>query len=182
MRLSEPRIAPVPESDWSQAQRDLMQPFVTGGRVFNVFGTLIHHPDLFRRWLVFANHVLGKSTIEVREREILILRTAKLVSAEYEWGQHVVIAREAGINDDEIRAIGSNGDGLGELEKLLCDAADELVRDQMLSAEVWRKLAEHFDTRQVMDVVFTVGQYTMLAMALNTFGVQLDEGLPRFEP
>ena len=51
----------------------------------------------------------------------------------------------------------------------------------MLSAEVWGNLADHFNTRQVMDVVFTVGQYTMLAMALNTFGVQLDEGLPRFE-
>ena len=181
MRLSEPRIPPLPESDWDAAQRDLMQPFVAGGRVFNVFGTLIHHPDLLRRWLVFANHVLGKSTIEVRQREVLILRTAKLVDSEYEWGQHVVIAKEAGLNDDEIQAIGTSGDGLGQVEQLLCDVADELTRDKVLSADVWAKLNEHFDTRQVMDIVFTVGQYTMLAMALNTFGVQLDEGLPRFE-
>ena len=181
MRLSEPRIPPLPVSDWDAAQRDLMQPFVAGGRVFNVFGTLIHHPDLLRRWLVFANHVLGKSTIEVRQREVLILRTAKLVDSEYEWGQHVVIAKEAGLNDDEIQAIGTSGDGLDQVEQLLCDVADELTRDKVLSADVWAKLNEHFDTRQVMDIVFTVGQYTMLAMALNTFGVQLDEGLPRFE-
>ena len=181
MRLSEPRIPPLPESNWDAAQRDLMQPFVAGGRVFNVFGTLIHHPDLFRRWLVFANHVLGKSTIDVRQREVLILRTAKLVDSEYEWGQHVVIAREAGLNDDEIQAIETSGDGLDQVEQLLCDVADELTRDKVLSADVWAKLNEHFDTRQVMDIVFTVGQYTMLAMALNTFGVQLDEGLPRFE-
>ena len=181
MRLSEPRIPPLPESNWDAAQRDLMQPFVAGGRVFNVFGTLIHHPDLFRRWLVFANHVLGKSTIDVRQREVLILRTAKLVDSEYEWGQHVVIAKEAGLDDDEIQAIGTTGDGLGQVEQLLCDVADELTRDKVLSADVWAKLNEHFDTRQVMDIVFTVGQYTMLAMALNTFGVQLDEGLPRFE-
>ena len=181
MRLSEPRIPPLPESNWDAAQRDLMQPFVAGGRVFNVFGTLIHHPDLLRRWLVFANHVLGKSTIEVRQREVLILRTAKLVDSEYEWGQHVVIAKEAGFNDDEIQAIGTSGDGLDQVEQLLCDVADELTRDKVLSADVWAKLNEHFDTRQVMDIVFTVGQYTMLAMALNTFGVQLDEGLPRFE-
>ena len=181
MRLSEPRIPPLPESNWDAAQRDLMQPFVAGGRVFNVFGTLIHHPDLFRRWLVFANHVLGKSTIDVRQREVLILRTAKLVDSEYEWGQHVVIAKEAGLDDDEIQAIGTTGDGLAQVEQLLCDVADELTRDKVLSADVWAKLNEHFDTRQVMDIVFTVGQYTMLAMALNTFGVQLDEGLPRFE-
>ena len=181
MRLSEPRIPPLPESNWDAAQRDLMQAFVAGGRVFNVFGTLIHHPDLFRRWLVFANHVLGKSTIDVRQREVLILRTAKLVDSEYEWGQHVVIAKEAGLDDDEIQAIGTTGDGLAQVEQLLCDVADELTRDKVLSADVWAKLNEHFDTRQVMDIVFTVGQYTMLAMALNTFGVQLDEGLPRFE-
>ena len=181
MRLSEPRIPPLSESDWDSTQRDLMQPFVAGGRVFYVFGTLIHHPDLLRRWLVFANHVLGKATIEVRQREVLILRTAKLVDSEYEWGQHVVIAQEAGLSDDEIQAIGSTGDDLGEVEQLLCDVADELTRDKVLSADVWEKLNENFDTRQLMDIVFTVGQYTMLAMALNTFGVELDEGLPRFE-
>ena len=181
MRLSEPRISPLSESEWDQGQRDLMQPFVAGDRVFNVFGTLIRHPDLLRRWLVFANHILGKSTITVREREVLILRTAKLANAEYEWGQHVVIAREAGLSDNEIQAIGNHGDGLSDLEKLLLSTADELIRDKMLSEEIWGELNEHFDTRQVMDIVFTVGQYTMLAMALNTFGVQLDEGLPRFE-
>ena len=133
------------------------------------------------RWLVFANHVLGKSTIDVRQREVLILRTAKLVDSEYEWGQHVVIAKEAGLNDDEIQAIETSGDGLDQVEQLLCDVADELTRDKVLSADLWEKLNENFDTRQVMDIVFTVGQYTMLAMALNTFGVQLDEGLPRFE-
>ena len=86
-----------------------------------------------------------------------------------------------GLNDDEIQAIGTSGDGLDQVEQLLCDVADELTRDKVLSADVWAKLNEHFDTRQVMDIVFTVGQYTMLAMALNTFVVQLDEGLPRFE-
>ena len=117
----------------------------------------------------------------MRQREVLILRTAKLVDSEYEWGQHVGIAKEAGIDDDEIQAIGTTGDGLGQVEQLLCDVADELTRDKVLSADLWEKLNENFDTRQVMDIVFTVGQYTMLAMALNTFGVQLDEGLPRFE-
>ena len=98
---------------------------------------------------MFANHVLGKSTIEVRQREVLILRTAKLVDSEYEWGQHVVIAKEAGLNDDEIQAIGSRGDGLGEVEQLLCDVADELTRDKVLSADVLEKLNEktkHYST------------------------------------
>ena len=80
-----------------------MQPFVAQGRVFNIFKTLTNHPALMKRWMVFANHVLGKSTLPVRERELLILRIGYLCQAGYEWGQHVEISRQAGMSDEEIR-------------------------------------------------------------------------------
>ena len=56
-------------------------------------------------------------------------------------------------------------------------ASDELHADQFITDETWAALAEHFDEKQRMDVVFTVGQYTQVSMMLNSFGVQLDEGL-----
>lgn len=181
-RLDSPRVAPLAPAEWSEAQQEAMKPFVAQGRVFNVFATLLNHPDLFRRWLVFANHVLGKSTLALRDREILILRTAWLAQCDYEWRQHVGIARNAGMADDEIRAVrGSAAAGgsspLAERERLLVRAADQLKRDTHLSDAVWQGLSVHYDTRQIMDIVFTVGQYQMLAMALNSLGVQLDEGL-----
>ena len=178
-RLDEPRVAPLAESDWDEAQREIMKPFVEQGRVFNVFATLVNHPQLFRRWLVFANHVLGKSTLELRDREILILRIGLLAGCEYEWRQHVGIARSAGMGDDEIRAVreGPSAAGWSERERLLLRAVDELKADTHLSDAVWNGLSVYYDTRQIMDVVFTVGQYNMLAMALNSLGVQLDDGL-----
>ena len=180
MRLSTPRIRPLEADEWSDAARESMQPFVDSDAVFNIFKTLTNHPDLMRRWMVFANHVLFKQTLALRERELLILRIGYLYQADYEWGQHVGIARRAGMTDDEIRSAKTGPDtpGIPELDRLLLQATDELHADAFITDATWNALAVHLDTQQLMDVVFTVGQYTLVSMALNSLGVQLDEGLP----
>lgn len=179
-RLDKPRVAPLDHDDWDDAQREIMKPFLAQGRTFNVFTTMVNHPDLFRRWLVFANHILFKSTLDVRDREILILRIGHLADCEYEWRQHVEIARQGGMTDAEIAAVreGADAGSWAENERSLLVATDELKRDTHLSESTWQALAAHYDTRQIMDIVFTVGQYNMLAMALNSLGVQPDDGLP----
>ena len=103
MRLSQPRIAPLQQHEWSAEAQQIMQPILNRGEPFNIFKTLAHHPALFKRWLVFANHILGKSTLDVRTRELLILRIGYLCQSGYEWGQHVLIARDGGMTDEEIR-------------------------------------------------------------------------------
>ncbi len=144
-----------------------------------MIGTIAHHPDLLRRWTVFGNHVLSKSTLDARSREILILRAAWLCQADYEWGQHIEIALRAGLSREEIDRVPAGADAAGwsEHDRVLLRAADELHGDQFLSDTSWQALRARFDTRQIMDLIFTVGQYTMLAMALNSFGTQLDAGL-----
>ncbi len=183
MRLTEPRISALEEDEWSDAAAEIMQPFVAQGRVFNIFKTLAHHPDLARRWMVFANHILGKSTLGVRERELVILRIGYLCQAGYEWGQHVLIAREAGMSEEEIRSAKTGPDtpGLSELDRLLLKATDELHGDAHVSDATWAALSAHLSTQQMMDLVFTVGQYNLVSMALNSFGVQADEGLPGWD-
>lgn len=182
MRLSKPRLAPTQRAEWDAEQAEVAARF-GDGTVANVFATMLHHPALFRRWLPFANHILGKSTISVRDREVLILRTAWVVRSEYEWGQHVLIARDAGMSEDEI-AMARNGPGtpgLDERDRALLAATDELLDDTFLSDATWDGLSRFYDTRQMMDIVFTVGQYNMLAMGLNSLGVQRDEGVPGFD-
>ena len=76
-----------------------------GGRDLNIFRVLMNHPQLTKRWAVFAAHVLHKQTLPPRERELLILRIGWLNQAEYEWAQHVEIAKRSGISEDEIERI-----------------------------------------------------------------------------
>lgn len=183
MRLDKPRIPALEADQWDDGAQELMKPFAGRGRILNIFKTLANHPDLARRWMVFANHILGKSKLAVRERELVILRIGYLCQAGYEWGQHVLIAREAGMSDEEIRTArtGPQTPGLSELDRLLLQATDELHADAHVSDATWTGLSEHLNTQQLMDVVFTVGQYNLVSMALNSFGVQPDEGLPGWD-
>jgi alkylhydroperoxidase family enzyme len=179
MTASEPRIPPLEADQWDAAAQELMTRFPP----FNVFKTFVNHPGLLKRWGVFAGHVLGHSTLPVRDRELLILRIGYLCRSRYEWGQHVLIARQARISDDEIRRVqaGPDAPGWSDTDRLLLEATDELHADARISDATWNGLAAHFNTRQLMDIVFTVGQYNMVSMALNSFGVQPDEGLPGFD-
>jgi 4-carboxymuconolactone decarboxylase len=182
MRLSRPRIEPVPEAEWSDEVRELLPRAAGTGRVKNVFTTFARHPKLLKRWLVFGNHVIAKSALSAREREILILRVGWLCRCEYEWGQHVVIGRRAGLRDDEIRRIteGPSAPGWDPFDATLLTAADELRADSMISDRTWSALSARYDTLQLIDLIFTVGQYTLVSMALNTLGVQLEDGIEGF--
>jgi alkylhydroperoxidase family enzyme len=149
------------------------------GPILNIFRTLAHHPKLMKRWLVFGNHVLAKSSLPPRERELVILRTGWLCRAGYEWGQHVQIGLAAGLSQEEIDRIpaGSKAEGWSALDRALLDATDELHADAFVSDATWARLGE-LDVQQRMDLVFTVGQYNLVSMALNTLGVQPEPGLP----
>jgi 4-carboxymuconolactone decarboxylase len=184
MRLTKPRVEPLELEQADPETREQLAKLagggLGGGRLLNIFGTLAHHPELMRRWLVFGNHVLGKSTLPARERELAILRVGYLCKSEYEWGQHVLIARRCGISDAEIArvAAGPDAPGWSAADAAVIRAADELHADQMITDATWADLARTFRRQQLMDLVFAIGQYHLVAMALNSFGVQRDPGVP----
>jgi alkylhydroperoxidase family enzyme len=181
MDRRQPRIRPLAESEWTEEIRDVL-PTSGSGRALNIFTTLARHPKLLKRWLVFGGHVLGKSTLSPRDRELVILRTGYRCKSEYEWGQHAIIARHVGISEEEIRRVTRAPDagGWDPFEALLLRAADELHDQQTITDATWDALAARYDERQMMDLVFTIGQYTLVSMALNAFGVQRDEGVEGF--
>ncbi len=182
MRLTQPRLEPLAEEDWDNETRELLSRLKMDGRVFNIFRTLAAHPKLLKQWLVFGNYILYKSTLPPRERELVILRIGWLCQAEYEWGQHVVIGKRAGLTDDEINRIkeGSDAAGWNEFDAVLLRAVDELHAHAFISDAVWNALSASYNKQQLVDLVFTVGQYNLVSMALNTLGVQLDEGIVGF--
>jgi alkylhydroperoxidase family enzyme len=186
-----PRIAPLPPDQWSDevragiaalrpadARHDL-QRRNGGPRGLNVLGTLARHPELMHAYHSFNGHILFTSTLTPRQRELLVLRVAALRDAEYEWKQHVIVGRDAGLGDDEIARIlqGADAPGWDTTDAAMLRAVDELIADAMVADDTWATLAETFDEQQLMDLVFTVGAYELLAMAFRSFGVQLDDDL-----
>jgi len=183
MRLAKPRIAPLTEAEWTEEQRKVLEPFRQEGKTYNVIGTLSRHWEATKKFLAWGYHVMGEtSTLAPRERELLILRTGWLCQSEYEWGQHMIFAKTAVLPDAEIARIkeGPDATGWAPFDATLLRAADELHADAMISDKTWTTLSERYNTQQLMDVVFAVGQYTLVSMSLNTFGVQLDKGVKGF--
>jgi alkylhydroperoxidase family enzyme len=181
MRPKTPRVAVLPEAERTERQRALLAPTTRNGRTFNVLATLVRHPDLLERWNGFAGHVMGAtSTLPPREREILILRIGWLNDSEYEFGQHVLFGRRAGLTDAEIERVklGPAAPSWDAFDATLCQAADDLHRDGAVSDSTWGALAERYDERQLIDLLFTVGQYNLVSWVLNSLGVELDPGVP----
>ena len=183
MRLKEPRVLPLDPDSLTDEQRDIaVKASPPDSDLLNITKTLVRHPKLLKRWNVFAGHVLTKSSLPPREREIAILRIGWLCRAEYEWAQHVVIGRQCGLDDEEIERIkaGPDAPGWTAHESALLRATDELHEDSFIGDETWAALAATWSEEQLMDFIFAVGQYRLVSMALNTLGVQIDPGLKGF--
>jgi AhpD family alkylhydroperoxidase len=190
-----PRLAPVPREEWGAdavnalrvgfsdevaqrfaASRDDAPP------VPNVLGTLLHHPALAGPFLAYNNVLLQSPALEPRHRELMVLRVAWRTKSRYELVQHARIARKLGINDAEIAAI---ADGAPvewpPLERALLDAADQLLDGYRVADETWERLADDLDERHLVELVFVVGTYAALAMAFNSFGLQVDPDLQELD-
>jgi uncharacterized protein YceH (UPF0502 family) len=173
------RVPPLTDGELDEEQRELIKSVTMAGPASNIFGTLVRHPGLFRKWLPFGGK-LPAGKLPVREREIAILRTGWHTRSDYEWGQHVVIARAAGITDAEIGRIteGPDAEGWTSLESAVLRAADELHDQNCVGDATWAALQQHLNEKQMIELVFVIGHYHLVAFALNTFGVEREEGVP----
>jgi alkylhydroperoxidase family enzyme len=177
MRLTEPRLPPLADDELNQAQEDVLAGFRASNRDYNIFRTFARDPAAFKAFLVWGGHVLSNDNpLGARRREIAILRTGFLCKAGYEWARHVPIARHAGMSEAEIAAIKAGvGDAVwDQADRALLAATDALVSDHFIDDAGWHALCAHFTEAQRLALIFTVGQYAMVAMFLNSVGVQLD--------
>ncbi len=187
----EPRVPPLAKADFGDEETAALRTFVGDAGVERflsdapdappmpaVLGTLLRHPRLAGRWLPYNEVLLRTGTLDPRLRELAICRVGWRTAAEYEWLQHVRLAHGLGVTDAEIDAIADRGTvQWTPLESAVLTATDELLDDYAVSDATWARLAEHFDQRQLMELVFVIGTYTCLAMAFKSFGVQLDADL-----
>ena len=174
--LSSPRIDRV-EKPYTAAEAAILSPRERNGEVLGVWSTCANAPRLCNAWLEFTDYLLRESSLPIRDRELLILRIGYLNQGAYEWAAHRGLALSVGISEDELKdiTIGSSADSWSEWDSALLKAAEELHEAALVSEETWATLSRQYDKRQMMEVVFTVGQYNFVAMYLNSLGVQFEE-------
>jgi 4-carboxymuconolactone decarboxylase len=191
---SSPRLAPLARADCGDDVRaalgnafgnETATRFLGSGpdalSMPNVLATLMHHPALAGPFLTYNNVLLRTPVLEPRLRELMVLRVAWRTRAGYEWAQHVRLAARVGITPDEIdavtRDVGADASSWSPLEADLLAATDQLIDSYRIDDDTWGRLAKQLDEAQLVELVFVVGTYTGLAMAFNSFGLQLDPEL-----
>lgn len=142
-----------------------------------MFATLARHPRLLRRLNALGGLFIAHGSLPERERELVILRVAWRSGSAYEWGQHTVLGRQAGLSDDEVARV-AGGCGWSDDDRVLLELADELVERADVSDGVWLAVAKRFDEAQLLELLLLPGFYRMLAGYLNAVRVQPEPELP----
>jgi alkylhydroperoxidase family enzyme len=174
------RLTPLPADEWDERARAALSSLIPAERANptgagNVLSTMVRHPDLTRAYLPFNSYLLRDSTLSARIREVALLRVVHLADCEYLWSHHIPLAKRAGMSAEDIDALGSGGCS-EPLDSLVVRAVDDLVTHHTVTPSTWEELGREFSDEQRMDLVFTIGGYLLLAIAVNTFGVQEEQG------
>ena len=149
------------------------------GSTNNMVMTLAHHPALAIAYYTFGKPLLVASTLSPRDRELVVLRVAWLLRSAYEWHYHVGYALNLGFGLDEITAIGTGSTAAcwNDRDAAVLRAVEDLQSGSTLSQTCRTDLSRHFDGRQIIDLVFTIGNYVMLSWAISALDIELEKNV-----
>jgi alkylhydroperoxidase family enzyme len=179
------RIPAVPREQWTDATRDVFSVFEgeegrRNGSKFNVVQMCAHHPQMATAFFKYNRILLQEPTIPGRLREIVVLRVAWRNRCEYEWAQHVQISRRdfelESVHFEAVK-IGANHQIWSDLERSALHAVDQLAETSTVDEATWRALSEKLDHTQMLELLFLIGNYTLLAWVFNAAGLKLEPSL-----
>jgi alkylhydroperoxidase family enzyme len=146
------------------------------GRSYQFLRVLSIDRRLFRPFLAFNLRLMPRGRLDRRDTEALILRTAWLCGSRYEWTQHRAIGRRVGLSREQIEAVAADPESelLEARTRLLLRVVPELLEQHAIAAPTHDALAAAFTPAEILEATMLVGNYAMLAGALNSFGVPLE--------
>jgi alkylhydroperoxidase family enzyme len=140
---------------------------------------LARQPDLLAPFLGWAAALALNGVLSKRHHELLALRAARNCRSAFEWVEHVEYARATDLTDDEIDAVARPVTSAGPwspVDRALLAAADELHTQSDITDATWRVLAESLEPAALVELLFVVGQYTMLSLVANGAGIEPPPG------
>jgi 4-carboxymuconolactone decarboxylase len=175
-----PARVPVPRPEELREDAAKLLPLIApaGREPARTMAILALQPDLLQPFLGWAAALALNGVLGAREHEVLALRTAWNCASEFEWSEHVEYARDAGLDDDKIADIARPVDprSWSARERALLRVADELHAATDVSEATWDDTATLFDVPTLVEMIFVVGQYTMLSMVANAAGLEAPPG------
>jgi alkylhydroperoxidase family enzyme len=144
----------------------------------NIFKMMAHAETNFRPLIMLGTSILTEQQLSARLRELAILRVARLSRAEYEWVQHVPIAKMTGVSDEQVAALARDDAAAAcfdPVDRVVLRATDEIVRDGGPSDATFADLQARFSNREIVELVLAVGFYMVMARLMISTRIDVDE-------
>ena len=144
----------------------------------NIFKIMAHAETNFRPLIMLGTSILTEQQLSAKLRELAILRVARLSRAEYEWVQHVPIAKMTGVSDEQVTALQHDDAAAAcfdPVDRIVLRATDEIVRDGGPSDATFAELQAHFSNREIVELVLAVGFYMVMARLMISTRIDVDE-------
>lgn len=139
-----------------------------------VLRTFAHHPDLANAFSPLNIHLLSQNSLPVKLRQIAIMRAAWLTKATYMWSSHLQTSVSCGLSPDMYAPIQNGPDDpyFTAFERVVMRATEELVNDRKIGDTNWNALMAEWSEQQILDFLFTVGCYVMVAGVMRSTGAE----------
>jgi alkylhydroperoxidase family enzyme len=153
------------------------------GQPPNLYKALANHPALVAAWTEFSKTLRHDTRTPRSLRELVILRGAQLMRSEYEWAQHLPMARKAGVTEAQIEALPSwkTSSSFNPKEKAALALAEDVTRGKV-SEEVYAEAMRHFDHHDYVELALVAAFYAMVGRMLDAMGVQLEPEVKNYSP
>lgn len=152
-----------------------------GSEMLNIYRVFAHSPEVCQTYMRFVNRVLFKMKLDPKLRELVILRVAQLTQCGYERGQHLEIARAAGVSEEQIKGMQrwKVSKHFNTRERAVLQYTDELTQHIRPKPATFRKLKGFLSERELVELTLTVGNYGGLARFLEAMQVELEDARKR---
>jgi 4-carboxymuconolactone decarboxylase len=178
--LAQDRMPPIAADKLTAEQKKAIEDFkaARGNDISGPFVPLLRSPEVMTRARAMGDYLRFKSALPPRLSEFVILLTARQWTQNYEWNAHAPLALRGGLKPDIVDAIaeGRRPASMAKDEQALYELVDELHRNQSVSDATYATAIAAVGEQGLIDAVAIVGQYTMLAMVLNTARTPLPPG------
>jgi 4-carboxymuconolactone decarboxylase len=170
------RLDPIPKvaARAREAMRDLPVNAV------NLMATLAHDRAVMKAVNQLSKAVVVETSVPRRQVELAVLRMGWNCRCEYEFGQHILFGRDAGLTEQEIEdtTLPIADVAWADADRAVLQVVDDLYLDDCVRDETWAEISAHFDSQAIVALIAAAGCYRLVAAFLNSVGVERDEGVP----
>lgn len=173
-------MARVKKIEKEQASPEVREMFDSmeqkGVKIINLYRILAHSPSVMRNYLRLGTSLIAKAELPPKLRELVILRLAKLNGSEYEWTQHVPIANETGLSEEQIAMVEdwSASPVFSEEERAVLQYTDEVDRHTSVKDETFEALRAFLSERSIVELTLSIGYWGMVARLLVPLQLEID--------